>query len=94
MLSIVLSYLASQVLVHTRKEVLMKGLTILGIVLIVFGLFLMVSQGISYTKNEKVLDIGPIEAHKETRKTIPVSPVAGGLAMVGGIVLVIAGSKK
>lgn len=72
----------------------MKGLTILGIALIVFGLFLMVSQGISYTKNEKVLDIGPIEAHKETRKTIPVSPVAGGLAMVGGIVLVIAGSKK
>jgi uncharacterized membrane protein len=72
----------------------MKGLTILGIALIVLGVFLMVSQGITYTKNEKVLDIGPIEAHKETRKTIPVSPIAGGVAMVGGIVLVIVGSKK
>jgi hypothetical protein len=72
----------------------MKGLTILGIALIVFGIFIMVSQGISYTKNEKVLDIGPIEAHKETRKTIPVSPIAGGVALVGGIALVIAGAKK
>ena len=60
----------------------MKGSMILGIALIVVGLFLMVSQGISYTKNEKVLDIGPIEAHKETRKTIPVSPIAGGVALV------------
>ena len=72
----------------------MKGLTILGIVLIVLGAFLMLSQGITYTKNEKVLDIGPIEAHKETRKTIPVSPVAGGATLVAGIVLVIAGAKK
>ena len=77
-----------------KKGGVMKVLTILGIALIVLGVFLMVSQGISYTKNEKVLDIGPIEAHRETRKTIPVSPVVGGMAMLGGIVLVIAGAKK
>jgi uncharacterized membrane protein len=72
----------------------MKVMTILGIALIVLGVLLMVSQGITYTKNEKILDIGPIEAHKETRKTIPVSPIVSGAAMAGGIVLVIAGSRR
>jgi hypothetical protein len=41
-----------------------------------------------------VLDIGPLEATTETEKSIPLPPLLGGLALAGGVVLLIAGSKK
>jgi len=72
----------------------MKPITILGIVLIVFGVFVLASQGITYTKTEKVLDIGPIQATTQRQKTIPISPVAGGLILAAGVVLVVAGTKR
>lgn len=73
----------------------MKGsLTIIGIVLLVLGLISFAYQGITYTKSEKVLEVGPITATKETKKTIPLSPVVGGAAVLGGIVLLVAGSRS
>jgi hypothetical protein len=59
-----------------------------GIILIVVGVLILAYQGITYTTREKVLDIGPIEASKESRKTIPLPPIIGGAAIVGGIILV------
>ncbi|MBA2605229.1 MAG: DUF3185 domain-containing protein [Acidobacteria bacterium] len=50
--------------------------------------------GISYTNREKVIDIGPIEASTETRETIPLPPILGALALIGGVALMIAGSKR
>ncbi len=67
---------------------------ILGIVLIVVGVISLAIGGISYTKREKVLDIGPIQATAERQKTIPLPPLLGALALAGGIVLVVTGSKK
>ena len=67
---------------------------IVGIVLIVIGVIALAYGGISYTKREKVLDIGPIEATTETRETIPLPPLLGGLALAGGIALLIAGSRR
>jgi hypothetical protein len=72
----------------------MKPITISGILLIVFGILVFVYQGVSYTKREKVLDIGPIEATRETRKTIPLPPILGGLAVAGGIAMVVMGGKR
>ncbi len=72
----------------------MKGTTIIGIVLIVLGIAALALGGISYTDREKVLDIGPIEATTEERKTIPLPPIAGGAAVVAGVVLVIAGARS
>lgn len=46
------------------------------------------------TSREKIIDIGPIQATADTKKTIPLSPLLGGLALVGGIVLVVVGAKK
>jgi hypothetical protein len=40
------------------------------------------------------LDIGPIQATKEEHKTIPLSPVLGGIAVVGGIVLMLGAGKR
>ena len=65
-----------------------------GIILIVLGIVALIFQGITYTKKEKVLDIGPIEATAKKEKHIPLPPVLGGIALVGGVVLLVAGSKK
>jgi hypothetical protein len=67
---------------------------LVGIVLIVLGIVALAYGGISYTRREKVLDIGPIEATAEKRETIPLPPVLGGLALAGGVVLLIYGSKS
>ena len=67
---------------------------LVGIALIVLGIVAFAYQGITYTSREKVIDIGPIHATADTQKTIPLSPLLGGLAFVGGIVLVVVGAKK
>jgi hypothetical protein len=72
----------------------MKSITVSGIFLIILGVLIFVYQGVSYTKREKIVDIGPIEATKETHKTIPLPPILGGLAVAGGIGLVVMGSKR
>ena len=65
-----------------------------GIILIVLGIVTFVFQGITYTTHKDVIDIGPIHATADTKKTIPLPPVLGGIALVGGIVLLVAGGKK
>jgi hypothetical protein len=72
----------------------MDSLRIVGIALLVLGLLALAYQGITYTKTEKVLEVGPITATKETKKTIPLPPVLGGVAVVGGIVLLVAGARR
>ncbi|HXV80256.1 MAG TPA: DUF3185 domain-containing protein [Candidatus Binatia bacterium] len=69
-------------------------ITLVGIALILLGIVAFAYQGITYTSREKVIDIGPFQATAETEKTIPLSPLLGGLALVGGIVLVVVGAKK
>jgi len=72
----------------------MKTTTLTGIVLILLGVIALMYQGITYTKSEKLLDIGPIHATTETQKTIPLPPVVGGLALVGGIVVLVLGERR
>ena len=69
-------------------------LTLVGIGLIVLAVVAFGYQGISYTSREKIIDIGPLQASVDTKKTIPLSPLLGGLALVGGIALVFVGAKK
>jgi len=69
-------------------------LRVVGIILIVLGIVALIFQGITYTTREKVIDLGPIEATAKKEKTIPLPPVLGGIALVGGIVLLLAGGKK
>ena len=72
----------------------MALLRIVGVALLVLGLLALAYQGITYTKTEKVLEVGPITATKETKKTIPLPPVLAGAALVGGIVLLVAGARR
>jgi uncharacterized membrane protein HdeD (DUF308 family) len=69
----------------------MSRRTILGITLVVLGLFALAYQGLTYTTQRKVVDIGPIQATKEEHHTISLPPILGALALVGGIVVVISG---
>jgi len=69
-------------------------ITLVGIALIVLGIVAFAYQGITYTSREKIIDIGPIQATADTKKTIPLSPLVGGAALVGGIVLVVVGAKQ
>jgi uncharacterized membrane protein len=72
----------------------MKPAMILGIILIVLGAAGLAFQGISYTKREKVVDIGGLQVTAETRKTIPIPLLVGGLVLAGGIVVVVVSSRK
>lgn len=72
----------------------MKSIIIAGIALITLGVIALAYQGITYTSSEKIIDIGPIQATHDTRKTIPLPPILGGIALVGGIVLIVVGARK
>ena len=72
----------------------MKAYTLTGIILIVVGLVALAYQGINYTTREKVVDLGPLQVTAEKSKTLPLPPIVGGIALVGGIVLLVLVSRK
>jgi len=72
----------------------MKPIIWVGILLIVLGGLVLAYQGFDYTHQEKVLDLGPIHATREDHERVSIPPILGGLALVGGIVLVVVGTKK
>jgi len=72
----------------------MKTNTLLGIILIVVGIVAFAYQGITYTTREKVVDLGPLHVTAEKTKTLPLPPIVGGVALLGGIVLLVVGNKK
>ncbi len=72
----------------------MKPITLIGIVLIVLGVVILAYHGITFTHDKKIIDIGPLKATLETKKTIPLSPTVGGITLAGGIMLVLMGAKK
>jgi uncharacterized membrane protein HdeD (DUF308 family) len=66
----------------------MSGKTVLGIALIIIGIVALAYQGVTYTTQRKVVDIGPIQATKEEHHTIPLPPILGALALVGGVIVI------
>ena len=66
----------------------MNGAKVVGLLLVILGLIALLYSGFSYTKRERV-DLGPVEVEKRTTKQVPIPPIAGGLALVGGVVLIL-----
>lgn len=71
----------------------MKPISWAGILLIVLGALALAYQGINYTRQKQVVDLGSLQVTTETHERIPLPPILGGLAVVGGIVLLIVGAK-
>jgi drug/metabolite transporter (DMT)-like permease len=72
----------------------MKPMSLMGIVLIVLGALALAYQGINYTREKNVVDMGSMHVTTETRERIPLPPILGGLAVVGGVVLLVVGARN
>jgi hypothetical protein len=72
----------------------MKFTTLAGVVLVIMGLVALAYGGISYTKKETIIDVGPIEATAETHERIPLPPIVGGAALAAGVALLVAGARR
>jgi len=66
----------------------------LGIVLIVLGVIGLAYGGISWTRQEKVVDIGPLEVTADKRESVPLPPLAGGVCLLAGLGLLVAGNRR
>lgn len=71
----------------------MKPMVWIEIFPIVLGALVLAYQGINYTREKKVLDVGSVHLTAETHERIPLPPILGGLALIGGVVLVMLGAR-
>jgi len=67
---------------------------ILGVILIVAGVLVLAFGGFSYTREKKVVDLGPIQATTKTQHNVPIPPIAGGAAILAGVGVLVAGTRK
>jgi drug/metabolite transporter (DMT)-like permease len=72
----------------------MNGRLVLALVLIVVGVVAIVYQGFSFTTRKKVLDVGPIQATREERHSVPLPPILGAIALVGGVIVLVSGRRS
>jgi uncharacterized membrane protein YidH (DUF202 family) len=72
----------------------MKPATVVGNILIILGIVALAYQGINYTTKDKVVDLGPLKVEAKREKTIPLPPIVGIAALVGGVVLVAVSARK
>ncbi|MGA8223166.1 MAG: hypothetical protein WB780_16065 [Candidatus Acidiferrales bacterium] len=72
----------------------MKSITVLGILLAVLGALALVYQGFNYTHRERVFDVGSIHATRDDHERVSIPPLVGGLALAGGVVLLLIGAKQ
>ena len=67
---------------------------IIGVILIILGILMFVFGNVTFTKKEKVMDVGPVEINKKEKKTIAWPNYAGGIAVVAGVVILLAAGKR
>ncbi len=72
----------------------MSGKTLLGVALIVLGILALAYQGFSYTMPKKAVDVGPIHVTKDEHHTVPLPPILGAMALIGGIAVLVVGGRR
>jgi hypothetical protein len=72
----------------------MKPATIIGLLLIAVGIIGFAVGGVSFTHEKQDAKIGPVEINHKSTQTVPIPPILSGIAMVGGIALVVAGARS
>lgn len=66
----------------------------LGIILIALGIIMMIITGVNVVTKKNVVDAGPIQIDKKENNPISWSPIVGGVLLVAGVVIVVAGNKR
>lgn len=72
----------------------MKASTIVGILLVIIGLAAFVYPRLTVTREKKVLDAGPIEVTRKDQHTLALPPILGGIALLGGVILIVTGTRR
>jgi uncharacterized membrane protein len=72
----------------------MKPIIWVGILLVVLGGLALAYQGFNYSHRERVLDVGSMHVTREDHDRVSIPPIVGGLALIGGIALLVLGGKK
>ena len=67
---------------------------VLGVLLVIVGVLVLVYGGISYNRTRTVLDVGAFKATATEQKNVPLSPIAGGIAVVAGVLLLVVPRKR
>ncbi len=71
-----------------------KDMKSFGVIIIVLGIIMTTLTGFNIVTRKKVVDLGSVEINKEEKTPVYWSPVTGGILIVVGAVLVIAGKRK
>jgi uncharacterized membrane protein YidH (DUF202 family) len=72
----------------------MKPIAWLGVLLIVLGGLALAYQGFNYNHDKQIMDVGSMHITAETQRRVSIPPIVGGLALLGGVVLLVAGIRK
>jgi hypothetical protein len=67
---------------------------ILGVLLIVLGVIGIAYGGVRYAYPDKIVDAGPVHISVTKHDTVPIPPILGGLALVGGIAVIAMDRRK
>jgi hypothetical protein len=68
--------------------------TVIALILVVLGIVALAYQGFTYTTQKKVIDVGPIQATKQEHHSVPLPPIVGAIALVGGIIMLISDRRS
>lgn len=69
----------------------MRAIALVGLILIIVGIVSLAYGGFTYTKEETVVKLGPLEVQAEQKRRFPISPLAGGIMVAGGLILLVLG---
>jgi len=72
----------------------MTARRIVGLVLVVLGIVALVWGGVFWTDRDTVIDAGPLQVTTEDREGLPVPPIVGVIALVGGIALLVVPARR
>ena len=79
----------------TRKRAVRRTpLIAIGVVLVLFGAVALIWKNVGYTQRETVAALGPVNVTAVTRKSMPLSPILGGIALAGDVVVITEGARK
>lgn len=66
----------------------------IGVVLVLLGAAALIWPRLSYTRRETLVDVGPVNITADTKRSVPLAPILGGVVLAGGVVLLVVGARK